>query len=58
MVTGMPPFYCDNQNEMLEEIKNKPFKMQEVSTDQCKSLVEALLNKNLKERLGSRVSQR
>jgi serine/threonine protein kinase len=27
MITGLPPFYCEDQNEMFEEIKNKEFKM-------------------------------
>lgn len=56
MVTGHPPFDCEDQNEMFEQIKTKPFKMQGTCTDQCKAIVEALLNKNPKERLGSKVT--
>ena len=54
MVTGSPPFYSEDQNDMFDQIKNKPFKMQAVATDQCKSLLAGLLMKNPQERLGAK----
>jgi len=57
MVTGSPPFYSEDQNDMFDQIKNKPFKMQAVATDQCKSLLAGLLMKNPQERLGAKVGE-
>lgn len=58
MVTGMPPFYNEDQEQMFEDIKNKPFKMEAAVSDQCKSLVESLLKKNPQKRLGSKVDNK
>lgn len=58
MVTGMPPFYCEDQNEMFEDIKFKQFKMDGPVSDQCKSLVEGLLEKNPQKRLGAKVNEK
>lgn len=53
MVTGKPPYYSPNRDEMLNNIEsNKIYFPDNLSRD-CKSLIIALLEKNPMARLGA-----
>ncbi len=55
MLTGLPPFYSENTNELFEMIKTQPFELKKPVSPNCKNLIERLLDKNPKTRLGSKV---
>ncbi|EGR30379.1 protein kinase domain protein [Ichthyophthirius multifiliis] len=58
LLTGLPPFYNDNNNDMLfEKIMNENFIFNKQWTKQCQNLLQGLLQKNPKQRLGYNGSQ-
>lgn len=57
MTTGMLPFYSENINQFYEDIKNKPFEIDEKIkiTKELRSLLDGLFIKDPTARLGSNV---
>lgn len=55
MLTGLPPFYDENTNEMYRKILSEPlhFPSQEIVPPAAKDLLTKLLNRNPEERLGA-----
>ncbi|KAJ2896926.1 Serine/threonine-protein kinase gad8 [Zalerion maritima] len=55
MLTGLPPFYDENTNEMYRKILSEPlhFPNQEIVPPAAKDLLTRLLNRNPEERLGA-----
>lgn len=56
MIFGIPPFYCQKQDDMFKKIvrENFVFKPGVQVTDECKDLITRLLDKNMNSRLGSK----
>ena len=52
MLTGLPPFYSQNREELFENIKFHALKYPPTLTPACKSLLEGLFHKNPEKRLG------
>ena len=54
MIFGIPPFYCQKQDDMFKKIvrENFVFKPGVVVTDECKDVITRLLDKNQATRLG------
>ena len=54
MAYGIPPFYSDDDNEMINIIKNNELKFPKEPkiSDNLKDLINKLLKKNYEERLG------
>jgi len=53
MLTGNPPFYTNNRDELFERIKFGSLKYPSNLTPACRSLMEGLFQKNPEKRLGS-----
>jgi serum/glucocorticoid-regulated kinase 2 len=55
MIFGVPPFYCQNQDDMFRKIVRESFvfKPGVIVTDQCKDLINKLLEKDQSARLGT-----
>ena len=52
MLTGLPPFYTQNRNELFEKIKFGSLKIPNYLTENCKNLIEGLFQKSPEKRLG------
>jgi serine/threonine protein kinase len=52
MLTGKPPFYSTNKNDILKKITTKPVPIPEDLSPDAKSLLKALFKIRPKERLG------
>jgi serum/glucocorticoid-regulated kinase 2 len=53
MLTGLPPFYDENTNEMYRKILSEPLHFSDVVPPAAKDLLIKLLNRNPDERLGA-----
>jgi serum/glucocorticoid-regulated kinase 2 len=53
LTVGIPPFYSQNVNEMYNKIQHGVLRFPPFLSDQCKSLVMGLLNREPSKRLGS-----
>ncbi|KAK5991529.1 Serine/threonine-protein kinase gad8 [Cladobotryum mycophilum] len=53
MLTGLPPFYDENTNEMYRKILSEPLHFSEVVPPAAKDLLTKLLNRDPKKRLGA-----
>ncbi|KAK9471715.1 kinase-like domain-containing protein [Dipodascopsis tothii] len=53
MLTGLPPFYDDNTNEMYRKILQDPLRFPEDMDRDAQSLLVGLLDRNPKKRLGA-----
>lgn len=53
MLTGLPPFYDENTNEMYRKILQDPLRFPDDMDKDAKSLLTGLLNRDPKQRLGS-----
>lgn len=53
MLTGMPPFYTQNRNELFERIKFGSLMYPNWISNAGKHLLEQLFNKNPEKRLGA-----
>ncbi|KAF7550633.1 hypothetical protein G7Z17_g5577 [Cylindrodendrum hubeiense] len=56
MLTGLPPFYDENTNEMYRKILSEPLHFSDVVPPAAKDLLTKLLNRNPDERLGAKGS--
>jgi serine/threonine protein kinase len=56
-LTGLPPWYTRDTEVLFERIKEDPLVFPRYISPKAQSLIEALLNRNPKERLGSRGAQ-
>lgn len=54
MLTGLPPFYDGNINEMYKKILNNPLKFPDDVDKLARSLLTGLLTRDPSKRLGSR----
>lgn len=52
MLTGLPPFYTDNREELFERIKFGTLKVPPNLSLNCKNLLEGLFRKDPEKRLG------
>lgn len=52
MLTGLPPFYDENVNEMYKKILQAPLKFPEDMGSDAKSLLTGLLSRDPSQRLG------
>lgn len=52
MLTGLPPFYDENVNEMYRKILQDPLRFPEDMDREAKSLIQGLLERNPEKRLG------
>ena len=53
LLTGMPPFYDENKEKMFWKIQNEPLAMPKYFSKEVKDLLNKLLDKDSKYRLGS-----
>ncbi|KAM3129045.1 hypothetical protein pb186bvf_018823 [Paramecium bursaria] len=53
MVTGKPPYFSPNRDEMLNNIEQNKISFPENLTKECRSLIIALIEKNPIQRLGA-----
>merc|ERR1712048_250647 len=53
LTVGIPPFYSSNVNEMYQKIQQDTVKFPSSLSEQCRSLIIALLERDPKKRLGS-----
>lgn len=53
MLTGLPPYYDDNTNEMYRKILSEPLHFSDIVPPAAKDLLTKLLNRDPKERLGA-----
>lgn len=53
MLTGLPPFYDENTNEMYRKILSEPLHFSDVVPPAAKDLLTKLLNRDPNERLGA-----
>jgi serum/glucocorticoid-regulated kinase 2 len=53
MLTGLPPFYDENTNEMYRKILSEPLHFSDVVPPAAKDLLTKLLNRDPKKRLGA-----
>lgn len=53
MLSGLPPFYTQTREELFEKIKFDPPKLPSKLSTSAKDLINALLNKDPEQRLGS-----
>jgi serine/threonine protein kinase len=51
MLSGAPPFYSKNRDEMFRNILNRPIEMRPYFSDEAKDFLKGLLNQNPNERL-------
>jgi serine/threonine protein kinase len=54
LTVGIPPFYSQNVNEMYNKIQHGVLRFPPFLSDNCKSLIVALLNRDPKKRCGSK----
>jgi len=54
LTVGIPPFYSQNVNEMYNKIQHGVLRFPPFLSDNCKSLIVGLLNRDPKKRLGSK----
>lgn len=57
MLTGLPPFYDENTNEMYRKILTEPLHFptdERIMPEAARDLLKKLLNRNPEERLGSK----
>lgn len=54
LTVGIPPFYSQNVNEMYNKIQHGMLRFPPFLSDSCKQIIVALLNRNPKDRLGSK----
>jgi serum/glucocorticoid-regulated kinase 2 len=52
MLTGLPPFYDENVNEMYRKILQEPLRFPEEVSSDARSLLTGLLNRDPSQRLG------
>ncbi|KAG5356766.1 Serine/threonine-protein kinase YPK1 [Yarrowia sp. C11] len=52
MLTGLPPFYSENTNEMYQRILNDPLRFPDDMDREARSILTGLLNRDPKKRLG------
>ncbi|KAM3141821.1 hypothetical protein pb186bvf_006143 [Paramecium bursaria] len=57
MLTGLPPFYTQNREDLFESIKFAQLKYPPSLTPAAKSLLEGLFHKNPEKRLGTKGAQ-
>lgn len=55
MLTGLPPFYDQNMQRMYDKILNAPLRFPAYMTPEAKSLLTALLQRKVEDRLGSSI---
>lgn len=53
MITGLPPFYTTNREELFERIKFGQLKFPAYITSNCRNIMENLFQKNPEKRLGA-----
>lgn len=53
MITGIPPFYCNDKNKMMNNILNKPLRLPKFASSDARSILRMLLTKDPEKRLGS-----
>lgn len=53
LTVGIPPFYSQNVNEMYSKIQSSALRFPQFVSENCKSLITGLLNRDPKKRLGS-----
>jgi len=53
MLTGLPPFYDQNMQRMYDKILNAPLRFPAYMSPEAKSLLSALLQRKVEDRLGS-----
>ena len=53
MLVGIPPYYSQNRQELLENIKSGPLLIPKSMSESAKSLIKELLCRNPKKRLGA-----
>ena len=53
MLTGLPPYYSQNINEMYEKILYDPLTFPAFLSEECKSFLEGLLTRDPEKRLGT-----
>eukprot|EP01017_Pseudomicrothorax_dubius_P028938 TRINITY_DN3482_c0_g1_i9.p2 TRINITY_DN3482_c0_g1~~TRINITY_DN3482_c0_g1_i9.p2 ORF type:complete len:239 (+),score=59.83 TRINITY_DN3482_c0_g1_i9:65-781(+) len=53
MVTGLPPFYTSNREELFRRIRNDPLPIPKYFSEALKSLLDGLFQKDPEKRLGS-----
>lgn len=54
LTVGIPPFYSQNVNEMYNKIQHGVLRFPQFLSDECKSLIIGLLNRDPTKRLGSK----
>lgn len=52
MLTGLPPFYSENTNEMYQRILNDPLRFPDDMDREARSILTGLLNRDPRKRLG------
>ncbi|CAD8069131.1 unnamed protein product [Paramecium primaurelia] len=53
MITGRPPYFSANRDEMINNIEQNNIQFPETITKECKSMIQSLLIKNPMQRLGA-----
>ena len=53
MITGIPPFYCNDKNKMMKNILDKPLRLPKFASSKARSILKMLLAKDPDKRLGS-----
>jgi serine/threonine protein kinase len=53
MLTGLPPFYSPKREEMIERVKNMNVRYPAHISENARSLIDVLLDKNRETRLGA-----
>lgn len=53
MITGLPPYYADDKEELFQNIMNDELVMPDHISANCKDLLTKLLDKDPEKRLGS-----
>jgi len=53
MLVGIPPYYSNNKEQLYENIQRGPLKLPNFLSEEARSLLIALLNRNPHKRLGS-----
>lgn len=53
MLVGIPPYYSGNKEQLYENIQRGPLKLPNFLSEESRSLIIALLNRNPHKRLGA-----
>lgn len=53
MLCGLPPFFSEDRDKMYKDIMFSPLTIPAYLSDECRSLLKGLLQKNPSKRLGS-----